>query len=117
MRFPMKRVCAYDVVNAYEATGLIPIRKAWSSKDERGGCAIDALARWSTSLSGAAWADENLDPEYTRGFTDAWDADEPAEILDQCDDNKSYLIGYWDAILCRDAVEKTFDSISEVQAS
>ena len=112
----MKRVSANDVVNAYKATGLIPIRKAWESPDARGGCAIDALARWATSLSGEAWADQNLEPDYIRGFTDAWDADAPAEILEQQENNKSYLIGYWDAILCRDAVENEFTSITEVEA-
>jgi hypothetical protein len=114
----MKRVCAIDVVNAYKATGLIPIRKAWTTTDQRGGCAIDALARYTTEYCGEQWADDNLEPNYLRGFLDAWDADEPQTILEQEDNPpQNYVVGYWDAILCRDAVHREFDSISEVEAN
>lgn len=114
----MKRVCALDVVAAYKATGLIPIRKAWVSEDDRGGCALDTLGFWLQQTRGEDWADQNLDPTYIKGFIDAWDADEPLVVLpDQDNPSKLYLMGYWDSILCRDAVEEAFDSIHEVEAS
>lgn len=114
----MKRVCSVDVVNAYKATGLIPVRKVWTSEDERGGCALDALARWTSDARGEDWADAKLDPIYLRGFLDAWDADEPHVVLEQEEDPpRKYLIGYWDAILCRDAVQREFDSICAIEAS
>ena len=112
----MKRVCALDVVNAYKATGLIPIRMAWTSNDARGGCAIDALANCYHGVSGEEWAAENLDSVYIKGFLDAWDAPEPSAVLEE-KNAKPYLIGYWDAILCREAVEREFSSITEVDAS
>lgn len=113
----MKRISAIDVVNAYKATCLIPIRKAWQSADQRGGCAIDALAYHQYGTGGYSWAAENLQPEYALGFTDAWDVDDPTETLGQSDTNKNYLIGYWDAVLCRDAVEEAFGSVSEVETN
>jgi hypothetical protein len=109
----MKRMSSVDVVNAYKATGLIPIRKAWEADDSRGGCAIDAVARHLEGIHGEAWADANLEHNYTRGFVDAWDADTPV-ILDETQECKEFLIGYWDAIICRDAVEREFaSSVSE----
>jgi hypothetical protein len=108
------RVNANDVVTAYKATGLIPIRKAWQSEDERGGCAIDALAHHIAGVTGEAWAVENLEPDYIKGFVDAWDEDHP-KIIDEKGSSKNFLIGFWDAILCREAVEKAFSSrITEV---
>ena len=104
----MLRINPSDVVAAYTATGLIPIRKAWESVDGRGGCPFSALAQQMGEDSGESWAGR-LDEHYTRGFIDAWDADQPA-ILNETKNDKRYLIGYWDAIICRDAVEQTFSS-------
>jgi len=98
-----------DVVNAYKKTGLIPVRKAWQTEDARGGCAIDAVARSLGATNGEAWASEHLQENYIRGFVDAWDSDEP-KILDETGNCKDYLIGYWDAIICRDAVASEFSS-------
>jgi len=98
-----------DVISAYKETGLIPVRKAWQTDDARGGCAIDAVARAHGAHNGEAWADEHLDPNYIRGFVDAWDADDP-KIMGETDNCKEYLIGFWDSIICRDAVEQEFTS-------
>lgn len=105
----MIRMNSSDVVNAYKKTGLIPIRKAWQTPDARGGCAIDAFARSRGEVNGEAWAFENLNEDYVRGFNDAWDADDP-RILDERGDCKEFLIGFWDAIICREAVEREFAS-------
>lgn len=111
----MMRMNANDVVTAYKVTGLIPIRKAWQSDDSRGGCAIDAVARWIEETNcGEPWATENLHPDYGKGFVEGWDADEP-KILNERDSCKEYLLGYWDAILCREAVEEEFSSVKAVQ--
>jgi hypothetical protein len=111
------RMNANDVVTAYKVTGLIPIRKAWQSEDSRGGCAIDAVSRWlDEDSSGEPWATDNLNHDYVKGFLDAWDSDEP-KILNETENPKEFLIGYWDAMLCREAVEKEFTSITEVQTS
>ena len=109
----MKRMNPTDVVAAYEATGLIPVRRAWETQDGRAGCAIDAVARHRQNANGEDWAADNLHEMYTRGFVDAWDADQP-QILDETGSTQEYLIGYWDAILCRDAVEQAFGSDSIV---
>ena len=111
----MIRVLPTDVVSAYKATGLIPIRKAWESKDGRGGCAIDALARHTTDLSGNAWA-SRLDDLYCKGFTNAWDADKPRLEDEDCP-SQMYRQGYWDAVLCRAAVLKEFASITPIETS
>jgi len=108
------RMNTNDVVTAYKVTGLIPIRKAWETTDERGVCAIDAIAAWlGAETNGEAWAADNLNHNYTQGFIEAWDADEP-KILDERENPKEFLIGYWDAILCREAVEEEFASIHVV---
>lgn len=118
MRDPMKRICALDVVTAYKETGLIPIRKAWMSEDDRGGCALDALGAWHSQTRGEDWADENLDSTYIKGFIDAWDSDEPLAACPKVEDSdKIYLMGYWDAILCRDAIDSEFNTIHEVGAN
>ena len=112
----INRVSANDVVEAYKATKLIPIRKAWCSNDDRGGCALEAIAQWSTCLTGDDWATAHLTERYIKGFLDAWDADEPKDVLDmEAHSDKQYLLGYWDAILCREAVVAEFDSIAEVE--
>lgn len=105
----MLRINPQDVISAYKETGLIPVRKVWTTSDSRGGCAIDAVAQWSANDSGEAWASKNLDPNYTQGFVEAWDADEP-QILSETEHCKEHLIGYWDAIICREAVETEFAS-------
>jgi len=105
----MIRVNASDVVRAYMLTNRIPIRRAWQSESGRGSDAIDAYARARGAQSGEDWADEHLDPNYLKGFLTAWDAEKP-EILQETSNGKNYLIGYWDAILCRDAVEQEFNS-------
>jgi len=106
------RMNASDVVSAYKDTGIIPIRKAWNTGDGRGGCPFDALARTIGVESGEIWSSGCFDPEYVEGFNDAWDADEP-KALDQTTKRKKFLIGYWDAVLCREAVEKAFSSVPE----
>jgi len=109
----MIRVMATDVVNAYKATGLIPIRRAWESMDGRGGCAIDALARHWTDLSGQSWA-ERLDEDYVHGFTAAWDCEETRTYELSDSDPRAFKIGFWDGVLCRNAVEQEFSSITAV---
>lgn len=106
----MLRMNSTDVVDAYKATGLIPVRKAWMTQDARGGCAFDAVARHLAHCPGEAWADAHFDSGYIRGFVEAWDADQPV-ILEETGNDKEFLIGYWDAILCREAVEKEFTSV------
>jgi len=108
----MTRVLPDDVVQAYYHTGLIPIRCAWNTTDNRGGCAIDALARHrgidTDDLRGS------LPDRYEEGFLLAWDSDEPrhsgivGKIKAEADD--SVKRGFCDGLLCRSAVEKTFSS-------
>lgn len=107
----MSRVLPEDVVSAYQSTGLIPIRLAWSTTDSRGGCAMEALAmaRGVTldSLRG------DLPHRYEDGFLMAWDADCP-------DDRATFDLvraevavvkrGFCDGLLCRRAVETAFSS-------
>ena len=69
----MLRINPSDVVKAYTATGLIPIRKAWESANGRGACAFSAMASYLGEDGGEAWASK-LDDSYVRGFNDAWDA-------------------------------------------
>jgi len=112
----MRRVSAVDVVAAYKATCLIPIRTAWQTSDNRGGCALDVLAWWFEGIGGEEWAADNLDHIYTQSFLDAWDADE-TRSLTATEQPQEYLLGYWDAILCREAVEEEFASAFESDVS
>ncbi len=108
----MIRVLPDDVVKAYAATNLIPIRCAWTTTDSRGGCAIDALA----IHHGVATEDlrEQLTEGYEEGFLLAWDAQDPRcdAIINWVKANTSDVLkrGFCDGLLCRSAVEKTFSS-------
>lgn len=106
----MNRVLPKDVVHAYRTTGLIPVRLVWTTKDERGGCAIDALAACRNVTT-----DEfrrTLEEGYEEGFLLAWDADDPQSRKITTKVNLEtrvfYKRGYADGLLCRDAVEKAF---------
>ena len=107
----MIRVMATDVVNAYKATGLIPVRCVWHSQNPRGGCAIDTLAQALGEGEGEEWA-KRLDDRYLQGFLDAWDADEPD--LEE-DTERNYSMGFWDAVACRRAVTEEFSSITMIE--
>lgn len=108
----MSRVLPDDVVNAYYHTNLIPIRCAWSTTDNRGGCAIDALARHRGVLTDELRA--TFAPRYEEGFLMAWDADDPhhSAIISKikAEDDDVVKQGFCDAMLCRSAVEKTFSA-------
>lgn len=108
----MIRVMPTDVVNAYKQTGLIPIRRAWQSLDDRGGCAIDALARCQGEDNGEEWS-ARLGHAYLKGFLDAWDAETP---LIEGEVSGEFRQGFWDAVLCRAAVEKEYSSITTIDA-
>ena len=69
----MMRLLPGEVVAAYEATGRIPIRLAWTTTDDRGGCAIDTLAE-SRGITTNSLRSE-LDNRYETGFLTAWDSD------------------------------------------
>jgi hypothetical protein len=108
----VSRILPDDIVEAYRATGVIPIRMSWITTDTRGGCAIDTLARHLSVRT-----DElrrTLDTRYEEGFLYAWDADNPIEqsLLDQIktEDSKQLSLGYSDGIKCRTAVEEAFSS-------
>ncbi|MGD9725626.1 MAG: hypothetical protein AB7L09_03410 [Nitrospira sp.] len=107
----MVRMLPEEIVKAYSATGLIPIRMAWTTTDRRGGCALDALAKSRgcsvDTLRGL------LDEHYEAGFLAAWDADDPndPEIIEVLKSRATIVKrGYADGILCRRAVERAFDS-------
>lgn len=108
----MSRILPDDVVAAYQATGAIPIRMAWITKDARGGCAIDTVARHL----GVCTEDlrKTLDKRYEDGFLVAWDSDVPTapELVEQVQeqDDESFRRGYCDGLMCRQAVEKQFSS-------
>lgn len=112
----MFRMSPSDVVNAYKTTGIIPVRKVWQTPHGRGGCAFDVIARSLNIENGEAWSSQKFAKEYVDGFNEAWDADDP-EVLDKSAGHKAYLIGYWDAILCREAVESAFASVAETKSS
>lgn len=108
----MSRILPDDIVEAYRATGVIPIRMSWITTDTRGGCAIDTLARYFSVQT-----DElrrTLDTRYEEGFLYAWDADDPADrsLLAQikAEDSEKLNLGYSDGIACRKAVEEAFSS-------
>ena len=108
----MTRILPDDVVKAYSHTGLIPIRCAWNTTDERGCCAIDVVARWLQIPTNELL--ESLDEGYEDGFLFAWDSDNPrhGQIIDKIKSSKrdSVKRGFCDGLLCRSAVEKTFSS-------
>lgn len=113
----MNRVNAQHVVDAYKITGLIPVRRAWSTTDARGGCAMDALARATTSLNGHEYAQTYFEELYISGFVDAWDAEDPMDLLDQDQRCNTYLTGFWDAVSARDMVTKEFESIEVAETT
>ena len=107
----MMRLLPGIIVAAYEATGRIPIRMAWTTKDERGGCAIDTLAE----ARGVTTEDlrAELDDQYEVGFLTAWDADNPRsfEIQEMVEDESAALkLGYCDGVVCRREVERMWSS-------
>lgn len=113
----MNRVNAQHVVEAYKITGLIPIRQAWTTTDARGGCALDALARATTTMNGEEYAKEYFEELYIKGFVDAWDHAAPMTLLDQDQKCNTYLAGFWDAMVARDMVTKEFESIEVVETT
>ncbi len=108
----MMRLLPGEVVAAYQHTGRIPIRMAWTTTDDRGGCAMDAVAQ-SMGLS----TDEfraKLDDRYEVGFLTAWDADNPgsAEIREFIEaEDTAHKLGYCDGVVCRREVERVFSSL------
>lgn len=108
----MSRILPDDVVEAYKATGVIPIRMAWITTDARGGCAIDTLARHY----GVCTDDlrKTLDTQYEEGFLLAWDSDLPTSdevvLKVEAEGNTHLRQGYCDGLLCRSAVESSFSS-------
>ena len=108
----MTRVLPDDVVQAYKATGMIPIRLAWFTKDERGGCAIDCLARHRGMDTDVLR--KELQGRYEEGFIYAWDSDDPRNtaLIDKvkAEQDQNLKQGFCDGLLCRSAVEKTFSS-------
>lgn len=113
----MNRMNPHDVVNAYKATGLIPIRRAWTTTDARGACAFDAYARSCTDMTGDQFSSYYYDADYVKGFVEAWDAEDPMDLLDQEERCTVYLTGFWDAVACRDLVVQEFESITAVETS
>ena len=107
----MKRLLPEVVVNAFRRTGKIPVRLAWTTKDARGCCAIDAVA---TALGvGTDAFRRTLDNSYETGFLAAWDADDPhAPDMVEAVKKQPEVVkdGYCDGILCRRAVEGAFSS-------
>ena len=108
----MNRVLPDDLVRAYDDTGLIPIRLAWTTTDERGGCALDAMARWRGVTTQELR--DSFSPRYEEGFLLAWDSDFPQseEVVHKVrnEDDGILARGFCDGILCRSAVEKTFSA-------
>ena len=108
----MTRMLAADVIDAYNSTGLIPIRLAWCSRNNRGGCAIDALAQHR----GITTEDlrSQFPTRYEEGFLYAWDAEEPRRraYTDKIKAEKDEMVtkGFCDGLRCRAAVEKTYSS-------
>lgn len=114
----MNRIRPRDVVAAYEATGLIPIRKSWTSRDDRGGCAFDAVARHRTSFSGHEMATQFYEDNYVQGFLDAWDADDPRDLYEKIGEKDApYCTGFNDAMDCAEAVVRAFESIEVVESA
>jgi hypothetical protein len=101
-----------EVVDAYNSTCLIPIRLAWNTRNDRGGCAIAAVAQHrGVSLDEVR---NEFPTRYEEGFLYAWDAEEPRRefYIDKIkkEDDEMVTRGFCDGLLCRSAVESAYSS-------
>jgi hypothetical protein len=71
------RLTPQDIANAFEVSGLTPIRKAFSKFNDKG-CAMQAYAEAHEQYNGSP-ANVSLDigKAYFEGFTTGWDGNPP----------------------------------------
>lgn len=108
----MGRMLPAEVVDAYNSTCLIPIRLAWNTKNDRGGCAIAAVAQHrGVSLDEVR---SQFPIRYEEGFLYAWDDEEPRRksCTDRikAENDEMVIKGFCDGLRCRAAVERTYSS-------
>jgi|APSaa5957512535_1039671.scaffolds.fasta_scaffold405855_1 hypothetical protein len=108
----MTRMMPKDVINAYNITGMVPIRLAWTTKNSRGACAIDALAQ-HRGITRAELCDQFPDG-YEDGFICAWDTDESRRkyFINKIREENDLMImkGFCDGLRCRAAIENIYSS-------
>lgn len=95
-----------DILKAFDISGRVPSRGNWDD----GGCAcgLGAIIAATTPQSGPGrviprWeAESRWGEEYVRGFTDAWDGEEPVSTY------PDYQRGYNDGIAAFCEAESKF---------
>jgi len=105
----MKRITPNSVVDAYIATGMYPVFRKWSTRDNKGGCGLIVTL---CSLNGSYPKHKSrfdtivkvlgLELDYARGFTRGFDGRPPLNYSEYFD------IGQHDGRAAREAVREYF---------